>query len=172
MNLLAIDSAASVLSVAAAAGENICCFQTEAGVKHSEIVMDCIDAQMKKAGLEPQSLNGILCMGGPGSFTGLRIGFSVAKGLALALGIPFAYFPTLDCMAMPHSGFSGLVIPVIAASKNAFFCAPYRGCIRCGPDTKTNAGQIAAVIAGHKNSKTEKTLLSGSGVEASYAILP
>ena len=172
MNLLAIDTAASVLSAAVAAEDAIAYTETEAGTRHSELVMDCIDAVMRDAGLRPNDIDGILCMGGPGSFTGLRIGFSVGKGLALALNIPFAPVPTLDCMALGHSSFASQtqVMPVIAAIKNAFFFALYRNGERLGPDMDATTEQIAAVI--DRNGKTGKTLLTGPGADRLYNALP
>jgi tRNA threonylcarbamoyladenosine biosynthesis protein TsaB len=128
--------------------------------------MDCIDAIMKEAGLVSNELDGVLCMGGPGSFTGLRIGFSIAKGLALALNIPFAPVPTLDCIALPYSGRT-LALPVITARKNAFFCALYRGRIRIEPEMDASTDQIAAII-NKENNGTEKTLITGPGAAFLY----
>jgi tRNA threonylcarbamoyladenosine biosynthesis protein TsaB len=65
-------------------------------------------------------------MKGPGSFTGLRIGFAAVKGMALGLNIPWAALPTLDCMALPHSSWPGFVLPVIDARKKSFFTALYK----------------------------------------------
>jgi tRNA threonylcarbamoyladenosine biosynthesis protein TsaB len=169
MNLIAIDTAASVLSVAIATKEGVHSAESEAGTRHSELVMNCIDAVMKEAGLAPNELDGILCMGGPGSFTGLRIGFSTAKGLALALNIPFAPVPTLDCIALPYSERT-LVMPVITARKNAFFCARYRGRIRFVPDMDASTDEIAAII-NKENNGTEKTLLTGPGAAILYNAL-
>ena len=143
MNLLAIDAASSVLSVAVCHGEEIFHTDAEPGMRHSELIMDLIDTQMKNACLAPNDLNGVLCMGGPGSFTGLRIGYSVAKGLALSLSIPFVPIPTLECMA--HAG-CGLVMPVIEAGKNSCFYALFRDGKRLLPDTEAGAEQIAAAI--------------------------
>jgi tRNA threonylcarbamoyladenosine biosynthesis protein TsaB len=168
MNLLAIDTAASVLSIAVATKDCVRSAETEAGTRHSELIMDHIDAVMKDAGLSPSELDGILCMSGPGSFTGLRIGFSTAKGLALALNIPFIPIPTLDCMALPYSERT-LVIPVITARKNAFFCALYHGNTRIGPDIDTSTDQIAAIIK--KNDMKGKTLLTGPGAATLYETL-
>jgi len=169
VNLLAIDSAASLLSVAVAAAGQTWYSQAEAGTKHSELVMDSVDALMKKAGIAPRDLEGILCMGGPGSFTGLRIGFSIAKGLSLSLGIPFAAIPTLDCAAMPCSGWPGPVLPVIAARKNAFFYALYQSGKRLGPDMDAESGEIAEVIAGLPDA--QKVLLAGPDADKLHAIL-
>ena len=101
MNLLAIDTATEQFSVALAAGTDTAApaswlFEADAGLRHSELVMDIVDMLMDKAALKPPDLSGVVCMGGPGSFTGLRIGFAIAKGLALSLSIPFAAIPTLD----------------------------------------------------------------------------
>ena len=167
MNLLAIDAASSILSVAVSKGEEILHTETEAGMKHSELVMDRIDGQMKNAGLKPADLDGVLCMGGPGSFTGLRIGYSIAKGLALSLSIPFAPVPTLDCIASSHNG-AGLVLPVIEARKNAFFYALYRGTERLTPDTDAASAQIAEAIS----HCTEKIVLTGPGAVLLYNGLP
>jgi tRNA threonylcarbamoyladenosine biosynthesis protein TsaB len=86
-------------------------------------------------------------MGGPGSFTGLRIGFSLAKGLACALNIPFAAIPTLDCMAWPFSALPGIVVPVIDAKKGAYFCALYQNGEKLTEDMDATPREIAAELA-------------------------
>ncbi|MDR2730563.1 MAG: tRNA (adenosine(37)-N6)-threonylcarbamoyltransferase complex dimerization subunit type 1 TsaB [Treponema sp.] len=125
MNLLAIDSASSILSIAIFANDKFYVDEKDARTSHSEYVMDMIDQLVKKARVNARKLDGIVCMGGPGSFSGLRIGFSAAKGLSLALGIPFAPILSLDCIAAPFSN-TDFVIPVIPAHKNAYFFALYR----------------------------------------------
>ncbi|MDR0584886.1 MAG: tRNA (adenosine(37)-N6)-threonylcarbamoyltransferase complex dimerization subunit type 1 TsaB [Treponema sp.] len=170
MNLLAIDTATPILSVALRTEWGDWCFEAGAGLRHSELVMDSIDMLTKKAGLKPADLSGLVCMGGPGSFTGLRIGFSLAKGLALSLGIPFAPVPTLDCMAYPFAMWPGLVVPVIDAKKNAFFCALYRDGGRLGPFMDAEAPLIARIIADAlsgdlHNPRQSPVLLTGPGAE-------
>ncbi|MDR0301174.1 MAG: tRNA (adenosine(37)-N6)-threonylcarbamoyltransferase complex dimerization subunit type 1 TsaB [Treponema sp.] len=169
MNLLAIDAACSVLSIAVSRGEEILYSETEAGMKHSELVMDIINTQMEKAGLKPGDLNGILCMGGPGSFTGLRIGFSIAKGLALSLSIPFVPVPTLDCIA--YSAAAGLVIPVIQARKDAFFFTLFRDGSRIMEDADGTVNQIVNVIR-EKTSEKEKIIITGPAAQLLYNALP
>jgi len=164
MNLLAIDSSCSVLSVAVSRADEIHSAQTRAGTKHSELVMELIDSQMKKARLLPHDLDGVLCTGGPGSFTGLRIGYSIAKGLALSLSIPFASVPTLDCMAFPCRN-SGLVLAAIEARKNTFFYAFYRGDkTESNRNEDAQASQIAMKIERYR----EKIILTGTGAPALY----
>jgi len=168
MNLLAIDAACSVLSVAVSRGEDFFYTETEAGMKHSELVMDIINTQTEKAGLKPRDLNGILCMGGPGSFTGLRIGFSIAKGLALSLNIPFVPIPTLECIAYSASG---VCLPVIQARKNAFFFALFEGERRIMEDMDGTVSQIAGVIS-EKKHENEKINITGPAADVVFNALP
>jgi len=165
MNLIAIDSSHSILSVAVSRAEEIYFEETDAGAKHSELVMELIDRQMKKARLSPFDLDGVLCMGGPGSFTGLRIGYSIAKGLALSLSIPFASVPTLDCMAFPCRGRS-LILAAVEARKNTFFYAFYRGDkpVPRAVFEDAQASRIALDIGRFK----EKVTLTGTGAASLY----
>ena len=178
MNLVAIDTATEKFSVAIGVTPGVesqgrgdtWLFEADAGMRHSELVMDCLDMLMGKAGIQPRDLDGVLCMGGPGSFTGLRIGFSLAKGLALSLGVPFAPIPTLDCLARPLSAWPGILVPVLDAKKKAFFCAPYRDGKRIGPDMDATTGEIATALAeclspGTGKGPPEQALLFGPGAE-------
>jgi tRNA threonylcarbamoyladenosine biosynthesis protein TsaB len=119
----------------------------DAGLKHSESLMEGVDMLLKTAGLNREDLELIACMRGPGSFTGLRIGFSVGKGLALALALPLVSVPTLDCMAASHSAWPGLVLPVIDARKGRYFTALFQGAARISPPLDAEAGKIGELIA-------------------------
>ncbi|GHU88962.1 hypothetical protein FACS189476_07010 [Spirochaetia bacterium] len=153
MNILAIDTATNILSVALSAGRSDGApntrwyIEADAGLRHSEILMDMVDTLLKQGGLEPADINLVSCMKGPGSFTGLRIGFSVAKGIALALKIPLIPVPTLDCMAYSYSVRPGIVIPAIDAKKGRFFSALYRGGIRITDEKDADAAAIASLIS-------------------------
>jgi tRNA threonylcarbamoyladenosine biosynthesis protein TsaB len=147
MNLLAIDTATEKFSVALSANNDTWLFEADVGLRHSELIMDSIDMLMHKAAIRPEDLSGIVCMGGPGSFTGLRIGFSIAKGLALSLNIPFAAIPTLDCIAWPFSAWPEIVAPVLDAKKGAFFCALYHSGRRLCSVMDSSPAEIARAIA-------------------------
>ena len=67
--------------------------------RHSEIILQMIDALLRDVGLELAAFDGIAFGAGPGSFTGLRIGCGVAQGLAFAAGIPVACVSTLLAVA-------------------------------------------------------------------------
>jgi tRNA threonylcarbamoyladenosine biosynthesis protein TsaB len=181
MNLLAVDTATEKLSIALAADndtghQDVWLFEAEAGLRHSELVMETIDMLFKKASLKPEDLSGIVCMGGPGSFTGLRIGFSLAKGLALALGCGFTAIPTLDCMARPLSSWKGLVMPVLDAKQSSFFCALYRDGAKICADMDAGPSAIAETIAkaiapAASAGQAKQVLLFGPGADLLYGKL-
>jgi tRNA threonylcarbamoyladenosine biosynthesis protein TsaB len=146
MNILAIDTATSLLSVAVSSPEGVRQFEADAGLRHSEILMEAIDYLVRSSGLEAKDLELTACMQGPGSFTGVRIGFAAAKGLALALGIPLVAAPTLDCIASPAGVWPGMVIPAIDARQKRFFTAIYRQNKRLTGYMDADAGEIARAI--------------------------
>uniref|UniRef100_A0A7C3II21 tRNA (Adenosine(37)-N6)-threonylcarbamoyltransferase complex dimerization subunit type 1 TsaB n=1 Tax=Gracilinema caldarium TaxID=215591 RepID=A0A7C3II21_9SPIR len=125
MNILAIDTATDILSVALETQQGNWYMESDAGLHHSERLISMIDAILTNSITKKQDLNLLACMEGPGSFTGLRIGFATAKGIAAALGIPFIAIPTLDCMAYTWESWPGSVIPVIDAKKHCYFWALY-----------------------------------------------
>jgi tRNA threonylcarbamoyladenosine biosynthesis protein TsaB len=175
MNLLAVDTATEKLSIALATDNDVWLFEADAGLRHSELVMEAIDMLFKKAALKPEELTGIVCMGGPGSFTGLRIGFSLAKGLALALDCGFAAIPTLDCMARPLSSLRGLIMPALDAKQSSFFCALYRDGKKICADMDAGpveiADKIASAITATATAAQEALLLFGPGADMLYAKL-
>jgi tRNA threonylcarbamoyladenosine biosynthesis protein TsaB len=124
-SILALDTATPVLSAALVTGERHWYREAGAGLSHSELLFDLVEGLFKEAGQGPEDLGTVACMKGPGSFTGLRIGFSAAKGMALALGIPLIACPTLDCIAYPWSPWPGLILPVLDAKRGCFFTALY-----------------------------------------------
>ena len=164
MNLLAIDSAGSILSVAVCSGEKIEYEELDAGFKQTEAIMDLITKQMEKASLLPKDLNGVLCMAGPGSFTGLRLGYSIAKGLSLALDIPFAPVPTLDCIALyGRTVFSecDLTLALIQAVKGSFFYAFFGGTNRLTADKEASFSELNAILS-QNDYKNKKIAIVGS----------
>jgi tRNA threonylcarbamoyladenosine biosynthesis protein TsaB len=98
--ILAIETSTEICS-AALVHENSALTHRSVNEKniHSELLMVLIDEILKEANVSLKSLEAIAVSIGPGSFTGLRIGLSAAKGLALALGISLVPVPTLDGIA-------------------------------------------------------------------------
>ncbi|WP_404400805.1 tRNA (adenosine(37)-N6)-threonylcarbamoyltransferase complex dimerization subunit type 1 TsaB [Pelagibacterium halotolerans] len=77
---------------------------------HAEIIMDVIVAILARNGLAYQTIEKIAVTTGPGSFTGLRIGLSVARGLGLALGVPVLGISSLLALSLSHDGPIDLIV--------------------------------------------------------------
>jgi tRNA threonylcarbamoyladenosine biosynthesis protein TsaB len=122
---LAIDTSTDLLSVAVRTEEGVAEASLDLGLRHAEKLVDLVDICLTRAGIAAQDLDLVACAAGPGSFTGLRIGFSTAKGMALALGKPYVAVPTLDCLAWGLDFFPGAVLPVIDGKKGRLYTAIY-----------------------------------------------
>lgn len=95
-------------------------------ITYSERLLPAIDRVLADARLAVADLGGIAVAIGPGSFTGLRIGLSTAKGLAAASGKPLVGVPTLRALAWglpfcPHP-----ICPILDARKGEVYCALFR----------------------------------------------
>ena len=100
MKILAIEASSLVASVAIINDDVITAEYTiNNKITHSETLLPMIDEICRMTDTDVNTLDAIAVSGGPGSFTGLRIGSATAKGLALALDIPIVHVPTLDAMA-------------------------------------------------------------------------
>jgi len=165
VNILAIDSSSNALSVALETETQIFYEEINRENSHSELLMECADGLCKSAGIKPADLSLVACMKGPGSFTGLRIGFSAGKGIALALGIPLIAVPTLDCLAYSFSTQAGLVLPVLDAKKGCFFAAFYRKGERLTDFLDANPLELLKMASKIPLQPEEPLLLTGSGAE-------
>jgi tRNA threonylcarbamoyladenosine biosynthesis protein TsaB len=161
MNVLAIDTAGAALSAALSTPGGTFLAEVQGGARHSELLMELVDSLLKTAGIKPAGLDAAVCMKGPGSFTGLRIGYAAAKGLSLSLGIPLLAVPTLDCMAFPHAAWPGPVLPVIDAKKGCFFAAFYRGGRRLTGFLDADPETLAGLAADFSASAGAKEPLPG-----------
>jgi tRNA threonylcarbamoyladenosine biosynthesis protein TsaB len=100
MSVLGIETATMVCAAAVASqGKILAESAVEERNIHAERVMSIIDDVLRRAGVSPRGLGAVAVSIGPGSFTGLRIGLSVAKGLAAAAEKPLVAVPTLEALA-------------------------------------------------------------------------
>ena len=128
MKILAIDSSGLVASVAVVEEDNLLAEYTVNYKKtHSQTLMMMLDEIVKMLELDLSTIDAIAVAGGPGSFTGLRIGSATAKGLGLSLGKPIISVPTVDGLAYNLAGASGLVCPIMDARRNQV----YTGIFKC-----------------------------------------
>jgi tRNA threonylcarbamoyladenosine biosynthesis protein TsaB len=93
---------------------------------HSQTLLPMIDEMISLLGTELSTVDAIAVSGGPGSFTGLRIGSATAKGLGLALKKPLIHVPTLDATAYNLYGTSALICPIMDARRNQVYTGLYR----------------------------------------------
>lgn len=98
---------------------------------HSEKLMPMVDDVVRRGGPAVTRLDGIAVSIGPGSFTGLRIGLSTAKGLALGMGLPLLPVPTLDALAfqglrLGSTADNSWIVATIDAKRGEAFYGIYR----------------------------------------------
>ena len=127
MRVLAVETSTLAGGAAILDGDRVVGqYLLDVSVTHSERLMVAIDRLLGDAGWTVRDLEGLAVAAGPGSFTGLRIGLSTVKGLALALSIPVAAVPTLDAMAATLPFAALPVCPVLDARKNEVYASLYR----------------------------------------------
>lgn len=130
--ILHIETATTVCSVSLArSGEHLCTLQTDEPFRHAEKLHTYIHEALAEIGAQPKDLAAIAVSRGPGSYTGLRIGVSTAKGMAYALGIPLIGIDTLQSMAaglIPNTDPEGetYYCPMLDARRMEVYCALYR----------------------------------------------
>ena len=126
MKILALDSSGLVASVAVMEDENMLAEYTMNYKKtHSQTLLPMLDEMAKMIDLDLNTIDAIAVAGGPGSFTGLRIGSATAKGLGLALDKPIIPVPTVDGLAYNLFGVNDLVCPMMDARKNQVYTGLY-----------------------------------------------
>jgi tRNA threonylcarbamoyladenosine biosynthesis protein TsaB len=126
MKILAIDSSGLVASVAIAEDDNLLGEYTVNFKKtHSQTLLPMLAEVAKMIELDKTTIDAIAVSGGPGSFTGLRIGSATAKGIGLALDKPLIHVPTLDALAYNLWGTNLLVCPLMDARRQQVYTGIY-----------------------------------------------
>ena len=123
--ILNIETATKNCSVALAKdGKTILCKEiAKEGYSHAERLHVFIEEIVQEAGVTFQDVSAIAVSQGPGSYTGLRIGVSAAKGLCYALGIPLIAVDTLQVLASQVKVSNGLIIPMLDARRMEVYSA-------------------------------------------------
>lgn len=126
MRILGIESSSLVASAAIYEdGITMAEYTVDFKMTHSQTLLPMIDEMVKLVGIDLNTIDAIAVSGGPGSFTGLRIGSATAKGLGLALNKPLIHVPTLDATAYNLFGASGLICPIMDARRNQVYTGVY-----------------------------------------------
>lgn len=126
MKILGIDSSGLVASIAIVSDNTMIAEYTINYKKtHSQTLLPMLDEVVQMIGLSLDEVDAIAVAAGPGSFTGLRIGASTAKGLGMALGKPLISVPTVDGIAYNLFGTEKLICPLMDAKRNQVYTGLY-----------------------------------------------
>jgi tRNA threonylcarbamoyl adenosine modification protein YeaZ len=151
--LLALDTATRCASVAVARGGRVLAEGAREVTTHSEGLLPLIEATLTQAGLGVEALDAVACGQGPGSFTGLRIGLSTAKGLCLALGRPLICVSSLLALARAVEAAEGdaaqTVAALIDARRKELYLGLYRGGALLAPEAVVSPGAVPALLLEH-----------------------
>lgn len=125
MNILALDTAGKTAAVAVLRDETLL-YESfcNTGLTHSETILPMVDTALRACGLTPAQIDLLGVTAGPGSFTGLRIGLGLVKGLALPGATPCAGVSTLEAFARGWAG-QGTVIPALDARRGQVYWAAF-----------------------------------------------
>ncbi len=125
MNILGIDTSAKVLNLAIINnGDMVVDYKVNTMEKtHSALILSLLNSIFNLNKIKLRQIKGIAVSIGPGSFTGLRIGLSTAKGLAFALSVPIIGINTLESFAFRWIDLPGKLCPIIRARRGEYYFA-------------------------------------------------
>lgn len=150
MKILAVDTASKSSSAAVITKDRVLAESVLlTGETHSKTLMGVIGGVLQHSGLLLDDIDAYAVTTGPGSFTGLRIGISIVKGLASAGNKQIAGVSALDALALQVSFSNYLLCPMLDARRNEVYFAKYR-CDQSGEmkkETEDNVGPPEKVIS-------------------------
>ncbi len=171
MKILHIETSSKNCSVAISDGKKLLCLceETSENYKQSELLHTFVQWALEGAGISLKELDAVSLGMGPGSYTGLRIGASAAKGFCYGLNIPLIAINSLETLAAPFltTGFD-LIIPMVDARRMEVYCAVYDG----------HSGQLLAETeakildqTSFMNLRSKKILFAGDGAQKAQEVL-
>ena len=169
--ILGLETSTKICSVAISDGDKLLALQEEGGeYSHSEKLTVFIQKVIAEAGLNLNQIEAVAVSKGPGSYTGLRIGVSVAKGLCYALDKPLIAVDTLQAMALGLSltEKANLYAPMLDARRMEVYTAMYNG---KNEMIKEVTAKIIDENSFSEILKNNKILFFGDGAEKCKAIL-
>lgn len=164
MLTLGIDCSTLVASVGVARGRHVLAEESRpVSGSHAGHILEIVEHTLGLCGERLERVELVAASLGPGSFTGLRIALSTAKGLAMVTGAPLVGVSTLEAVATAAERREGLVCPVLDARKGEVYAAVFRafagGVTRLGEDRVMAPQALAAALDG-------PCTLVGDGVDA------
>lgn len=132
-SILCLETSSQICSVSVVQATGAFHVSSDKVQNHAEILMDLIQRVMDKASIGMQDLSAIALSDGPGSYTGLRIGSSTAKGMCYALQIPLIKVGTLEALAKAVSTKTqkAFIWPMIDARRMEVYHSIYNSALEC-----------------------------------------
>ncbi len=167
MLILSFDSTAKAASVALTEGTRLLGLSvTDNGLTHSELLLPMAERLLSEAGKSFEDIELYACNVGPGSFTGVRIGVALVKGLAFGRSIPVAAVSTLHSLAENAVPLDGILCPVMDARRsqvyNALFEMQNGECIRLTPDRAIAVDALLSELHQQYPNKTIRVIGDGA----------
>ena len=169
MLLLAFETSAKAASVALFEDKILLGEQYQnTGLTHSQTLLVMAEDLLKQCGKTPQDVTAVAVAGGPGSFTGVRIGVAAAKGFAWGGEVPMYSVSTLEAMARGLGIHSGIVCPVMDARRKQVYNGLFR--FECGNCTRIREDRAISIEDLGKDLQNfdEPVFLVGDGAVLCY----
>ncbi|WP_179353104.1 tRNA (adenosine(37)-N6)-threonylcarbamoyltransferase complex dimerization subunit type 1 TsaB [Winogradskyella vidalii] len=138
------------------------------GYSHAETLHLFIDEVIKTANIKPSQIDAVAVSKGPGSYTGLRIGVSSAKGLCFALNKPLIAISTLESLAHQVKNNDGFIVPMLDARRMEVYSAIYNSNFEIHREIQA---EILTEDSYAELLKTYKVYFIGNGVEKTKALI-
>ena len=173
MKILAFDSTAKVSSVALTDGERLLAqYNIDFGLTQSELLLPMAESILGALHLSFSDIEIYACTTGPGSFTGVRIGAALVKGLAFGKNLPCVEVSTLDSLAENISSLSGILVPCMDARRNqvynAVFSSDGHTLTRLTPDRAISLDALADELKAYEG---QPVYISGDGYDVAVKAL-
>ena len=173
MIILAFDSTAKAASVALSDDEKLLAlYNIDNGLTQSELLLPMAENILKSLHMSFDDVELLACATGPGSFTGVRIGTALVKGLAFGRGIPCVGVSTLEELALNLSALRGILVPCMDARRGQVYTASFRGTEngieRMTEDRAIALTDLAKELRAYKD---ERIYLCGDGYETAMRTL-
>jgi tRNA threonylcarbamoyladenosine biosynthesis protein TsaB len=161
--VLCIETATTNCSVTLSVNGSVIAFKEDLdkNYSHAERLHVFIEEVLLAAKIDQSQLNAVAVSKGPGSYTGLRIGVSAAKGLCFALDIPLISIPTLEILASKVVDIATTVVPMLDARRMEVYAAVYTE----GKEIRETRAEIVTETSFIGYLSAGNTIFIGSGVE-------
>lgn len=173
MIILAFDGTAKCASCAVLR-DGICLgeYNVDNGLTQSELLLPMAESLLNSLKLEFSDIDAYATAAGPGSFTGVRIGAALIKGLAFGRNIPCIGVSTLEALAENASGLRGIIVPAMDARRGQVYTALFRsdgkGLIRLTDDAAIPLSELSEML---KEYDGERIYVVGDGYTVTHKYL-